>query len=123
MDSILDYGDKLYQNTGMSRYLLIDDIPEVYQSYKLNIVSACAGSVFGRGLTEAPYTSVLESIDKIQMYSFLTMKSSTVAILKVDNLFYVFDSHSRRSDGMLTLTLPTDTQTQIQKLILKDLVK
>ena len=38
----------------------------------------------------------------IQTYSFLTFKSSTVAIMKFDKIFYVFDPHSRNCDGLLS---------------------
>ena len=98
LNAILDKGDKLYSEVGISGHLLITDIPETHENIKMNIISANSGSLYD-GKVDKPYISLVQALEDVKDFCFLTIKCYTVSIIKSDN-YYVFDPHSRDTDGM-----------------------
>ena len=107
IDSILEQGDHLYMcltKKYSSLYLSIDDIP-------LSVASV-SGTLYGTlgGETNHPFYSLHDAIyclmnNHVMIGCTLVFGNSEpgycVAILKNDDSFFLFDSHSRNGDGLV----------------------
>jgi hypothetical protein len=101
LNEILDEGDNVYQSlkiNGLSQnYLLISDLQKIDNNLCIE------NADFGLLLTDnvPPYQNLLNSLCKIETVAFLTISCYTVAVIH-DDIFYVFDPHSRDEFGLVS---------------------
>jgi hypothetical protein len=113
IDEILNFGDKLYlelnANLNVSRYLFAKELPTrlFIHSVEFTVTQSepISGLLFKSGEFESSYCSIQEALENAlcaqpsngclvicSVYGF--------AIIKSDNKYYAFDSHSRDASGM-----------------------
>ena len=92
-------GNKLYARCNVDKFLLIDDLPQLVKPYLMLIKNRMCGTVFRAGSID-PFYTIDDALKSIITYGFLTMSCYTIAIIKCEEIFYVFDSHSRSHSGM-----------------------
>jgi hypothetical protein len=100
MDNILTLGDSSYKSVDKSKYLIICELPKsVNMGYDVIIKRSYCGNI-NREYTEIPFYNLKDSLKDMPQFCFLTIDCYTVAIIKSDKYYYVFDSHSRNDCGM-----------------------
>ena len=103
LDKILDEGDNIYHTLIMEgqkeEYLLVDGLPNRWKTSDLKIVKSDAGSMSCQS-TE-PYVTVNQAVRDMETFLFLTIKCYTMALIKEDGTYHVFDPHARDSRGLV----------------------
>ena len=103
LDFILMQGDALYKTTGIDRSLYSDELPKVFEvgnhlfqiDYpQINDRFCNDENNFDEFLDEEYFATVTGAIIFVNDYC--------ISILKDDNFFFVFDSHSRNTNGQPT---------------------
>ena len=113
LNTILLNGNSLYiyiSNSIRKDFLLLTEVPEMISLsnniYTLQYSEPYAGSVF-MTVSNEPFMTLEDALKKIFLasqldytYALLTIGCNTVAILKISEVYKVFDSHSRDPYGM-----------------------
>ena len=119
LDKVLQNGDWLYINNAplKSYFPLISDLPRIVcilgRQFEIQITASYFGSFES---FSQPFLSTQGALRKVEKYVILTIGTSTsvcsMSIIRdAENVFYVFDLHSRgenglpASDGKAILTL------------------
>ncbi|XP_062615266.1 uncharacterized protein LOC134277003, partial [Saccostrea cucullata] len=119
MDRILMTGDELYTYLQRSssindRYLLVEELPQLFEcfnrSYQFHANEAVASVIMATDcLNYAEFNAL--PLDKALQVAltdtdgcFVCFGGNTMLIGSTENGFFAFDSHSRSSDGMLSVT-------------------
>lgn len=105
LDKILLEGDNIYYNVLMSGqkedFLLVSDLPNQWIDCQLKILKSDVGSI-SMVKPCKPYISLNQAIRELEKFLFQTIKCYTIAIIKENDMYHIFDPHSRNRHGMIS---------------------
>ncbi|XP_062621669.1 uncharacterized protein LOC134283235, partial [Saccostrea cucullata] len=119
MDRVLMTGDELYtylqrSSTTNHRYLLVEELPQFFEcfnrSYQFHTIQTYASVIMENDEINYAEFNALPLDEALQVAlsdtdgCFVCFGGNTMFIGVTESGFFAFDSHSRRSDGMLSVT-------------------
>lgn len=81
----------------------------------MKILQSCSGTL-DRKITNMPFMSLEGALINTNQFCFITLGCYTMALMKLENVFYFYDSHSQNelgmssADGTAVLTTHLDLQ-------------
>ncbi|XP_062614203.1 uncharacterized protein LOC134275940 [Saccostrea cucullata] len=119
MDRILMTGDELYtylqrSSSVNNRYLLVEELPQLFEcfnrSYQFHANKSVASVIMANNCLNYAEFNALPLYEALQVAltdtdgCFVCFGGNTMLIGSTERGFFAFDSHSRSSDGMLSVT-------------------